>query len=58
MFKLHIIFSPFYMIMHFCLGNPNCNRASLPSGLLARMTTLKKNEFWIPDITVCLNANS
>ena len=49
MFKLHTIFSPFfYIILHFCRGNPNCNWASMPSGLLAQLTTLRKKRIWIP----------
>ena len=49
MFKLHTIFSPFfYIILHFCPGNPNCNRASIPSGLLAWLMTLRKKWIWIP----------
>ena len=45
MFNLHTIFSPFFnTILHFCLGNPNCNQASIPPGLLARLTTPRKNE--------------
>ena len=47
MFKLHTIFSPFFyiIILHFCRGNPNCNWASMPSGLLAQLTTLRKKEY-------------
>ena len=49
MFKLHTIFSPFFcIILHFCLGNPNCNWASIPSGLLAWLMTLRKKWIWIP----------
>ena len=33
------------LILHFCLGNPNCNRASMPSGLLAWLTTVRKHEY-------------
>ena len=46
MFKLHVIFSTFfYIILHFCLGNPTCNQASMPSGILAQLMTLGKNEY-------------
>ena len=34
-----------FIILHFCVDKPNCNRASMPSGLLARLTTLIKNEY-------------
>ena len=27
------------------MGNPNWNRASMPSALLAQLTTLRKNEY-------------
>ena len=46
MFKLHTTFSPFfYITLDFCPDNPNCNQASMPSRLLARLTTLRKNEY-------------
>ena len=32
-------------ILHFCPGNPNCFQASIPSGLLAWLTTVIKNEY-------------
>ena len=35
-----------YDWLHFCPGNPNCNWASMLSGLLARLTTLRKNEIY------------
>ena len=35
------------IMLPFCIGNPNCNRAStcMPSGLLAWLTTRRKNEY-------------
>lgn len=33
-----------FVILHFCVGKPNCKQASMPSGLLVRLTTLIKNE--------------
>ena len=47
MFKLHTNFFTLLLsrILHFCLGNPNHNLASMPSGLLAWLTTLRKKEY-------------
>ena len=33
------------LILHPCLNDPNWNRASRSSGLLARLTTQNKNEY-------------
>ena len=48
------IFSPFfYIILHFCLGNPKCNRASMPSGFYTCLAddSEKKNEYGpLPDL--------
>ena len=44
MLKLHIILSPFPVILHFCQDNSNFAQASI-SCMLARLTTLIKNEY-------------
>ena len=53
MFKLHTIFSRFvYIILQFFPGNPNCNWASIPPGLLAWLMTLRKKWIWIPVVVL------
>lgn len=47
------------LILHFCLDDPNWNRASRPPGLLARLTTQKKMNMdpckWLTQYEMCCN---
>ena len=41
----HNFFHHSFIKFCICLGNPNCNRAGIPSALFAGLTTLRKNEY-------------